>query len=218
MSNSVDEKTSAEKADIELDTSGSHGSMHNKMKQLLASFSALDYISPLEIPNIDLYIEQVTSFLDNELASARRTPDDKTLTKTMINNYAKNGLLPPQEKKKYNKEHVLTLIFIYYFKNMMSISDIHALLSPITEEYFGNKDGFNMEDVYKEVFSLEAVETEKMVKDLAKKYKRANETFKDFPEKDQKYLHTFSLIAMLAYDVYIKKMLIQHMIDENQDE
>ena len=82
----------------------------------------------------------------------------------------RNDLLPPSEKKKYTKEHVLTLIFIYYFKNILSISDIQSILNPLTDKYFGNKDGFNMQDIYKEVFSLESHESEKLLKDIAKKF------------------------------------------------
>ena len=132
----------------------------------------------------------------------------------MINNYAKNDLLPPPEKKKYSKEHVLTLIFIYYLKNILSISDIQSILNPITDNYFGNKDGFNMEDVYNEVFHLENEESQKLLKDLGKKYNIANSTFNQFPEEDRKFLHTFSFICLLSYDVYIKKMLIERAIDQ----
>ncbi len=96
-------------------------------------------------------MDQVTTFMDEQLEACKRYEDDKILTKTMINNYAKNNLLPAPEKKKYSKEHVLTLLFIYYFKNILSISDIQALLNPLTDHYFGNKDGFNMEDIYNEV-------------------------------------------------------------------
>ena len=215
MSNSVDEKTSAEKADIELDTSGSHGSMHNKMKQLLASFSALDYISPLEIPNIDLYIEQVTSFLDNELASARRTPDDKTLTKTMINNYTKNHVLPAPVKKKYSRDHVLTLILIYYFKNFLSIKDVKAIFDPITEKYFGSEEDFNMYNVYEHLVDMVSAQSDATIRDLVKKYDTSMETFAniDASPEDVEMLQQFGFICMLAFDVYVKKMLIEELID-----
>lgn len=75
-----------------------------------------------------------------------------------------------------------------------------------------------MQDVYTEVFSLEAEESQKLLKDLGKKYKIAGETFEDFPAEDQKFLHTFSFICMLSFDVYIKKMLIEHMIDNLNEE
>lgn len=184
------------------------------MEFLLEDLKSIDYIKPEDIPNIALYMDQVTTFMDEQLAASKRYEDDKILTKTMINNYAKNNLLPPPEKKKYSREHVLTLVFIYYFKNILSISDIQAILNPITDKYFGNKDGFNMQDIYNEVFSLEQAESQKVFRDLSKKYIIANSTFNDFPEEDRELLHAFSFICQLSYDVYIKKMIIEQVIDD----
>ena len=99
------------------------------LNSILASLDRIQYVSPEDIPNIDLYMDQVTTFMDSKLRSTARYPDeDKILTKTMINNYAKNDLLPPPLKKKYSKEHVLLLIFIYYYKGILSISDIQTLM------------------------------------------------------------------------------------------
>ena len=196
--------------------------MNNDIKELMSGIlkdmSALNYIKPGDVPNINLYMDQVTTFMYEHLHDTKRTTDDKVLTKTMINNYAKNNLLPSPDKKKYSKEHVLTLLFIYYFKNILSINDIRSILNPLTEKYFGNDDGFTMQDVYTEVFSLEAEESQKLLKDLGKKYKIAGETFENFPNEDQKFLHTFSFICMLSFDVYIKKMLIERMIDNLNEE
>ena len=182
---------------------------------LLKRLAKLNYIKPGEVPNIDLYMDQVTTFMDEQLEACKRYEDDKILTKTMINNYAKNNLLPAPEKKKYSKEHVLTLLFIYYFKNLLSINDIQSLLNPLTEHYFGNKAGFNMEDVYNEVFNLESTESEKLLKDLGKKYALSRETFRKFPENDQEFLQNFSFICLLSYDVYIKKMIIDNINSQN---
>ena len=188
--------------------------VHDFLEELLKTLKSIGYVKSVDIPSIDLYMDQITTFMDEQLAACKRHDSDKILTKTMINNYAKNNLLPPPEKKKYSKEHVLTLIFIYYFKNILSISDIQSILNPLTEKYFGNKDGFNMLDVYNEVFTLEKDESEKILKDLGKKYTIANNTFKDFDEEDQDFLHAFSFICMLSYDVYVKKMIIEHTIDK----
>ena len=192
--------------------------MGNDLKDFLAQLQeklkSIDYVKTEDIPNIGLYMDQVTTFMDEQLEACKRYDDDKILTKTMINNYAKNNLLPAPEKKKYSKEHVLTLLFIYYFKNLLSISDIQALLNPITDSYFGNKDDFNMEDVYNEVFHLEKEESGKLLKDLGKKYFIAQHTFEQFPEEDRSFLQKFSFICLLSYDVYIKKMVIESMIDE----
>ena len=184
------------------------------LTDILGNLAHLNHIQPSGIPHINLYMDQVTTFMDEQLEACKRYDDDKILTKTMINNYAKNNLLPAPEKKKYSKEHVLTLLFIYYFKNLLSISDIQALLNPITDSYFGNKDDFNMEDVYNEVFHLEKEESGKLLKDLGKKYFIAQHTFEQFPEEDRSFLQKFSFICLLSYDVYIKKMVIESMIDE----
>lgn len=190
----------------------------NELKDFLShrlqDIQSIDYVDPEDIPNIDLYMDQVTTFMDKQLESFRRHETDKLLTKTMVNNYTKNNLLPPPVKKKYSKEHVLTLLFIYYFKNILSISDIQAILNPLTDKYFGGDSGFAMEDVYKEVFRLESEETKKVLKDLGKKYVIANNTFNDFPEEDQEFLRAFSFICQLSYDVYLKKTLIEKIIDD----
>ena len=192
--------------------------MENDLKDFLAQLQeklkSIDYVKTEDIPNIGLYMDQVTTFMDEQVEACKRYDDDKILTKTLIINYAKNNLLPAPEKKKYSKEHVLTLLFIYYFKNLLSISDIQALLNPITDSYFGNKDDYNMEDVYNEVFHLEKEESEKLLKDLGKKYFIAQHTFEQFPEEDRSFLQKFSFICLLSYDVYIKKMVIEGMIDE----
>ena len=181
---------------------------------LLGKLKSIDYISPDAIPNIDFYMDQITSFMDSQLANSKRHEEDKLLTKTMINNYTKNDLLPPPNKKKYSKEHLLTLIFIYYLKNFLSISDIEAITNPITSKYFGNKDGYDMSDIYSEIFRMEEVESEKLLKEFSKKYNIAKDTFKDFPEEEQENLQTFAFICLLSFDIYMKKRLIEKIIDD----
>ena len=106
------------------------------LNSILSSISDIDYVKTKDIPNINLYMDQVTTFMEEQFASTKRYETDKILTKTMINNYAKNNLLPPPDKKKYSREHILILTFIYYFKNILAIKDIETLLNPLTETYF----------------------------------------------------------------------------------
>mgnify|MGYP004504928767 FL=1 len=188
--------------------------IHEFLREVLDKLQKIDYVKPEELPNIDLYMDQVTTFMDSQLASTKRHEDDKILTKTMINNYAKNNLLPPPAKKKYSKEHILALLFIYYFKSLLSISDIQNILNPITDKYFGNTDGLSLQDIYNEVFGLEHEEIQHILKDLAKKYKTSLKTFEDVPEDEAELLHKFAFICMLSFDVYIKKMIIEQTIDK----
>ena len=182
-------------------------------KAFIDRLNAMKAITADQIPNIDLYMDQVTTFMDTYLSDHRRYETDKVLTKTMINNYAKNDLLPPPTKKKYSREHMLVLTFIYYFKNLLSITDIQALLKPLTDKYFKKGGDFGIEDIYKEVFSLEKDELAKLRKDIEEKSAISKETFKDAPEEERDFLQLFSFICLLAFDTYMKKTLIEKLID-----
>ena len=171
----------------------------NILNSILSSLERIDYIKPTEIPNIDLYMDQVTTFMEEHLQSSKRYPDDKILTKTMINNYAKNQLL---------------LIYIYYYNSILSIGDIQSLLEPLTQRYF-HKDGeMNMQSIYEEVFSLEKEQVEKMKQDVTEKYETASRIFPEAEAEDQEFLRIFSFICLLSFDVYVKKQVIEKLIDE----
>ncbi len=186
----------------------------NILKDILARISQIDYVKPGDIPDIDLYMDQVTTFMDGQLASSKRHEEDKILTKTMINNYAKNNLLPPPVKKKYSKEHVLVMIFIYYFKNILSIKDIETLLAPLTEKYFDNGKDFNITSIYEEVCALGLSHVGALQEDVTKIYMQAMESFDTAEGEEQDYLQFFSFICSLSFDVYVKKLLIEQLIDK----
>ena len=186
---------------------------NDMLGSILKSLSNIDYVKPEDIPNIDLYMDQVTTFMDAALSHSKRYPDDKILTKTMINNYAKNDLLPPPIKKKYSREHMLMLVFIYYFKSVLSITDIQSLLKPLTDKYFQSDGEMNLIDVYNEVFGAEKEQVEILMKNITKSYERAGETFGDAPEEDREFLRQFSFICILSFDVYVKKGIKEKNID-----
>ena len=183
------------------------------LNSILASISRIDYIKTEEIPNIDLYMDQVTTFMEEHLAASKRHSEDKILTKTMINNYAKNHLLPPPVKKKYSREHLLLLTFIYYFKNILSINDIQVLLAPLTEKYFSQEDGIQLTDIYEDIMNLELSQIEPLAKDVTRKFNKSQESFADAEEADREFLQKFAFICMLSFDVYVKKQVIEQLID-----
>ena len=183
------------------------------LNSILASISRIDYVKSTDIPNIDLYMDQVTSFMEKQLKSTKRNEDDKVLTKTMINNYAKNDLLPAPIKKKYSKEHLLLLTFIYYFKNILSMKDIEMLLKPITEKYFQSDNGINIARIYDEVCAFEKDRTKLLQKDIELMFNNSMETFADIEGDDREYLQFFSFICSLSLDVYVKQLLIEKLID-----
>ncbi|MCI8624999.1 MAG: DUF1836 domain-containing protein [Lachnospiraceae bacterium] len=184
------------------------------LERIIGRLKSIDYIKPSDIPNIDLYMDQVTTFMDEHLMSLKRHEEDKMLTKTMINNYTKNNLLPSPNKKKYSKDHMLLLIFIYYFKNILSISDIQEIIHPLAERYYDGKEELSLEDIYLEVFSMEKDLIAAMTKDILKKYQVSKGTFEqeEDPQK-RKFLTDFSFICTLCFDVYVKKTIIENLLD-----
>ena len=193
----------------------------NLLNSILEELSSLSYVHPGDVPNINLYMDQVTTFMDEQLASTKRYPDDKILTKTMINNYTKNNLLPPPVKKKYSKDHMLMLVFIYYFKNLLSFSDIEELFRPITSKHFsGQTSRLSLEDIYNEVFTLEKGEMNNLKSDVAAKFARAQDTFSDAPvnDEDREYLKLFAFICELSFDVYLKTQMIEMIADQLRED
>ena len=184
------------------------------VNSIMESLDRIQYIRLEDIPNIDLYMDQVTTFMDEKLQSTTRNPgEDKILTKTMINNYAKNDLLPPPVKKKYSKEHMMILIMIYYLKGVLSFTDIQKLLKPLTDKYFQTDAEFNLEDIYKEVFNIETVQKDAIKADVSQMIKRTEGMFADAPKEDDEFFTLFSLVAQLGFDVYVKRLLIEKLID-----
>lgn len=185
------------------------------INSIMESLDRIKLVDSKDIPNIDLYMDQVTTFMDAHLRdSSRYKGEDKILTKTMINNYAKNNLLPPPDKKKYSKEHILILVLIYYFKNILSISDIQMMLNPLTEKYFGKDESFSIEEIYDEVTRLGMVQIDELKEDVLNKYKEAGQAFTEASSEEQEFLQIFSFICMLSFDVYVKKLLIEKLLDE----
>lgn len=108
-----------------------------------------------DIPNIDLYMDQVTTFIEQSLNSYKRSADDKILTKTMINNYTKAKIFPPPVKKKYTRIHIMLLVIIYHLKSILSIHDIGILLSPILPASVLDEESKKIEELYKCVIEIQ---------------------------------------------------------------
>ena len=190
------------------------------LNSILESLSRIDYIHPEDIPNIDLYMDQVTTFMDTQLSSTKRYEDDKILTKTMINNYAKNNLLPPPVKKKYSKDHLLLLIFSNYFKNIISIKDIETLLKPMTDTGFGQssgKDSSGLADIYQQICVMCKGQIEPLKEEITSAWETAGETFSKIPDAQKEQFQILAFICSLSFDVYVKKMMIEKLIDTFSD-
>ena len=181
---------------------------------------------PDEIPKIDLYMDQVLTFLGERLRrTARKSDADKILTKTMVNNYVKNKVMIPPVKKKYGRDHILLLMVIYYMKSFLSIDDIRTIVGPVSEKYarpttksveelVGKRHRYSMTDVYTEIFKYVAEEVERFPGEVEKILDETDNAFIGAPEEDREMLRRFNVICQLSADIYLRKILIEKLLDE----
>lgn len=185
------------------------------IEEVFKCYTDGSYIKASMLPDLDLYVDQITTFLTRHLAKTIRFEDDKIMTKTMINNYTKNHLLPPPpDKKKYSRDHILLMIFIYYFKNFLPISDIKTILGPLTDKYFHKDADLNLEAIYTTLFSKEDTFVQEVLENVMKQFHMSADLFPDAPKADQASLREFTFICMLSLDIYLKKQLIEAILDK----
>lgn len=163
-----------------------------------------------DIPDIDLYMDQVTTLLNGKFEIFKRTEDDKLLTKTMINNYAKFRLLPAPEKKKYSKDHIIILVMIYFFKNVLSINDISTLIGPAKEQFFHNEE-HSLPSMYNKF--AEGIKELNNDSELMELYNKCSDVFNFEDYENSNYLQTLAYITVLSYQAYIRQQLIIKLID-----
>ena len=125
------------------------------VEKIAAQVRSSNIIEIEDIPNIDLYMDQVTTFMDKCLAQYKRYDDDKELTKTMINNYTKAKIFPAPVKKKYSRTHLMLLIMIYHLKSILSIKDIGILFQSALSEQNKLKQERMIESIYSGFVSLQ---------------------------------------------------------------
>lgn len=125
------------------------------VEKIAAQIRSSNIIEVEDIPNIDLYMDQVTTFMDKCLVQYKRYGDDKVLTKTMINNYTKAKIFPAPVKKKYSRTHLMLLIMIYHLKSVLSIKDIGILFQSALSETNKLKQEKMIESIYRGFVSLQ---------------------------------------------------------------
>lgn len=103
--------------------------MKDQFKHISKELANLSFPEWNNMPDIDLYMDQVMTYLERELKPLKVKDDDKILTNSMINNYVKGNLLPAPNHKKYSKEHLSRLFIISSIKQILSISSIEQLLN-----------------------------------------------------------------------------------------
>ncbi len=189
-----------------------------EINKVVDEMSLSENIELGDIPDIDLYMEQVTSFIDNRLKNLKRDSSEKTLTKTMINNYTKLGILMPPKNKKYSKEHMILMLLVYYLKQVLSLDDIKSLMAPILNDMSTTEDDvIPLEDIYSIFLELKSFEFEDFKQDIEEKYnvirEKTNEVSQEEVEIKEK-AELFLTVIMLIAKAHANKRLAEKIIDK----
>lgn len=127
-----------------------------EMKALVAESVRDADLRAEEIPGIDLYLDQITSLIADKAADGSERFADRVLTKTMINNYSKDGLISPINGKKYNKEQILQMLLVYSMKNTLSIGEIKRVLQNVYASPDYSRE--MLEDIYRRFLEIKELQ------------------------------------------------------------
>lgn len=183
-----------------------------RIDEIIKKLSLTERVEEKDIPEIDLYMDQVIQIFEQKLSSSKRKDSDKVLTKTMINNYAKAKLLMSIKNKKYSKEHLLLMSMIYDLKGSLSISDIKDLFDNIVKKYDEDKE-YDLRSLYKLYLDTNKSNFKDFLDNIHKQLESIKEIVddnEDFNEYEEKFLFICSMVSMS--NMY--RRLAEAMVDE----
>jgi len=168
-----------------------------------------------DIPKIELYVEQVISFIEENMAHVKRNEKDKLITKTMVGNYTRDGVLMPSKNKKYSKNHIIMLILIYNLKQILSIEDIKTLFSPIMKDITTTSDDvIPLEDIYTTLLDIKAIEFESFGDIFHEKFKLVQEGLEHVESQNKDIAEIFLTVITLIAQANAQKRLAEKLIDK----
>lgn len=165
-----------------------------------------------DIPQIDLYMDQVIQLFENKFGSSKRNEEEKVLTKTMINNYAKGKLLFPVKNKKYSKEHLILIAMIYQLKGALSITDIKTTLSGVNERTA--EENFGIDRFYQLYLDLTAQNLVTFKNDLKNQTDWVKVKADALEEIESADLEKVLMVSSLAHMSNLYRKAAERLVDE----
>ncbi|WP_416828581.1 DUF1836 domain-containing protein [Ectobacillus polymachus] len=184
-----------------------------ELNQLIEALHVDKVITLEDIPNVDLYVDQVVQLFENSYQMTTRKPDEKVLTKTMINNYAKGKLFFPIKSKKYTKHHIILISLIYQLKGSLSINDIKSVLDELNNKLITEED-FDLAALYTSFLHLTEKNVENFKEDIQKRLEEVKEETDVF--EDEK-LEQLLLVSSFVTISNLYRRLAEKIVDEMND-
>jgi hypothetical protein len=179
-----------------------------KINELINELGLESNLQIDDIPEIDLYMDQVIQLFENKYSGSKRNEEEKVLTKTMINNYAKGKLFFPIKNKKYSKEHIILISLIYQLKGALSISDIKSTLGGVNEKVV--KKEIDLEAFYNSYLHIHTKNLESFHEEIKQ---HSEEVSEGIGEMDDPQLEQILLIASLANISNMYRRAAEKLID-----
>jgi DNA-binding transcriptional MerR regulator len=181
------------------------------IKQIMEQLGLNTSLTLEEIPKIDLYMDQVIQLFENKFAETKRNDDEKILTKTMINNYAKGKLIFPIQNKKYSKEHLILISLIYQLKGALSINDINVMLNGINKRVV--KEDIELDSFYTSYLNLSSKNVEEFKEDINARVRDVNEETTEIKEGHSEYLEQVLMISSLVHMSNLYRRVAERLVD-----
>lgn len=185
------------------------------IKQTIEEYVSGGKISADEFPDMEIYMDQAESFLNRGLRIYKKGEKDKVITKTMIGNYVKHNMLPRPVNKKYSKDHLMLLAFIFYLKGTFQMEEIEKIVKPLIENYNSEfDDKINLEDLYKGILEVQAKEEESLAQSVHNMIEKSKYQLKETALSDDDMLELFMLIVNLSMKADAQKFLAHKLLQE----
>lgn len=162
------------------------------LNKLLHGLHLDTWLSTSDIPDLDLYMDQVIQLFENKYGPTNRFPEEKVLTKTMINNYSKGKLFFPIKSKKYSPRHVMLINLIYEMKTVLAIRDIKQALDELNQRTM--KETADLSQVYDIFLTLSESNLERFTISSKEIAEEVNNKLMENDTTDDRYLHELQLI------------------------
>jgi len=182
------------------------------INQIIDSLGLETSLTLDEIPKIDLYMDQVIQLFENKFNESKRNEDEKVLTKTMINNYAKGKLIFSIQNKKYSKDHLILISLIYQLKGALSINDIKVTLNGLNKKIVNEE--LDLDSFYSSYLHLTGQNAADFKVDIDERVKDVKKEVSEAQKESSAYLEQVLMISSLVHMSNLYRRVAEKLVDE----
>lgn len=191
------------------------------LNQVMDKYAKTGLLLPDEMPEVELYMDQVVSLLNKELAVYKEKEQD-VFTKSMVSNYVKHKVLPKPENKKYNKEHMVILNMIFQLKSIFQMDEMKILFKSFVENHESIlEEQYDMEGLYDSLLRSRDKEILQMTNHIHEDIEYVKAVMEEMGTSDDDAHEIMGVILILAiqsnaYRLMARKLLNEYFIDNKK--